>query len=270
MYQKKPHMRIGTIVLTFASLASTGCMGQLQTPERYAQGLVVILPGIEGRSTANLNIAYGLDEGGVQSAIEIRDWGTPIPGGFLINLTDLERNHQEAEALQARITDYQRSYPGRPVHVIGHSGGAGIALLAMEKFAYDQKISSVILLAAAVSPRYDLRDAIRHTENGVYNFHSPFDRILLDIGTRMFGTMDRSHDASAGVNGFELPYQADKAMEAAYQAGLHQVKWNSSMLARANDGGHFGWTARPYVAQDIAPLLKTGHLAKGSAPGTNR
>ena len=46
----------------------------LRTPERLQHGLVLVLPGIEGESCINHNIAHGLADGGVSSAIEIFDW----------------------------------------------------------------------------------------------------------------------------------------------------------------------------------------------------
>ena len=45
----------------------------------------------------------------------------------------LSRNRQQATLLAERIRQYQRQYPDRPVHLVAHSGGAGIAAMAMER-----------------------------------------------------------------------------------------------------------------------------------------
>ena len=50
----------------------------LNDTARQQHGSVIILPGIDGRSLLNLNIALGLADGGVQSCIEVVDWTTGI------------------------------------------------------------------------------------------------------------------------------------------------------------------------------------------------
>jgi hypothetical protein len=102
-------------------IASPGCRAprSIRTADRYTRGVVFVLPGIEGRSVWNRNIALGLDEGGVASAIEVYDWTTGVPGTFVYNLANLDRNRQEARKLADRILAYRDRYPGSPVHVIG-------------------------------------------------------------------------------------------------------------------------------------------------------
>ena len=102
---------------------------RLRTETRYDYGAVFLLPGIEGQSGWTRDVAIGLEEGGVSSAIEVYDWTTGLPGGFLFNLMDFERNRREAQKLVDRIVAYQDDHPGRPVHVIGYSGGGGVAVL---------------------------------------------------------------------------------------------------------------------------------------------
>lgn len=242
-------------------LFATGCsLSDLATTQREARGLVLVLPGIEGRSAWNYNLARGLADGGVRAAIEIFDWGTDVPGGLLINLTDLERNQQMAEALRDRVVSYKRAHPGRPVHVIGHSGGGGIAVLAAEKLPDDMRLTSVILLAAALSPDYDLRAALRHTQGGIFNYYSSYDRIFLDAGTRVAGTIDRSHTSAAGSVGFRRPAAAtgDRAL---YDK-LHQIAWESQMTWYGHWGDHFGWTNPGFVRRYLAPLIED--LGRGS------
>lgn len=245
------------VVLSFFA---SGCsVADLNTKERASRGLVVVLPGIEGRSAWNYNLARGLADGGVKSAIEIFDWGTNIPGGLLINLTDLERNQRMSETLRDRIVSYKRAHPGRPVHVIGHSGGGGIAILAAEKLPDDVRLTSVILLAVALSPDYDLRPALRHTQNGIFNYYSANDRFFLDAGTRVAGTIDRSHTSAAGSVGFRRP--AGKSGDRALYDKLHQVAWESQMTWYGHWGDHFGWTNPGFVRRYLSPLIQD--LAQG-------
>jgi alpha-beta hydrolase superfamily lysophospholipase len=104
------------------------------------KGIVIILPGIEGRSFMNENLARGLNEGGVGMGIEIYEWGTP--GAMLINIADYERNKEEAQRLAEHIRAYRHGHPGAAIHVVGHSGGGGLAVLAVERLPKDVKVSS--------------------------------------------------------------------------------------------------------------------------------
>jgi pimeloyl-ACP methyl ester carboxylesterase len=243
-------------------MRGSGCsLADLHTAAREARGLVLVLPGIEGPSTWNYNLARGLADGGVRTAIEIFDWGTSVPGGMLINLTDLERNQQMAEVLRDRIVAYKRNNPGRPVHIIGHSGGGGIAVMATEKLPDDVRVSSVILLAAALSPDYDLRPALRHTQYGIFNYYSTMDRVFLDAGTRVAGTIDRSHTSAAGSVGFRRPAAVENGDRALYDK-LHQIAWEPEMGWSGHFGDHFGWTQPEFVRRYLAPLV--GDLGKGT------
>ena len=174
-------------------LCLTGCtVADLATADRYSNGLVVVLPGIEGRSIYNVNIARGLADGHVKSAIEIFDWGLGTPGGFLVNLTALERNRRQAEKLARRIVRYQEAFPGRPVHLIGHSGGAGIVVLALDALPEGRRVTAAYLLAAAVAPDHDLTVTLEHSELGIWNFYSPKDVGFLAVGTSVFGLLSIS------------------------------------------------------------------------------
>lgn len=233
-----------------------GCShAHLQTNDRLNRGLVIILPGIEGRSIWNENLARGLEDGQVRCAIEVYNWGTPIPGGFLLNLADMERNRNEAAKLRMRIKDYWRQYPRRPVQLIGHSGGAGIAVLTAEIMSPGEELDRLILLAAAISPGYDLSRALSHTRRGIYNCYSEMDNLFLGPGTLLFGTIDRQHSESAGKSGFRMPPGLPTEQTRQYEK-LHQIAWTPSLLRIGHDGGHFGWAERGFVRSWVASLVK--------------
>ena len=119
-------------------------------------GYAIVLPGVEGRSFANSNLAQGIKNAGYPGAIEIDNWTTGSFFLFPIHLRNLERNRREAWRIAQKIITYQDRYPGRPVHLIGHSGGGGVALLVLEALPPERRVTSAFLLQAAVSPRYDL------------------------------------------------------------------------------------------------------------------
>ncbi len=244
------------LVLLISSCCVTGgcSLADLDTPDRLDRGLVLVLPGIEGPSPANFNIARGLDDGGVMAAIRVVNWGTDIPGGFLVNLTDLDRNIRVAEGIRDNMLEYKRRHPGRPVHLVGHSGGAGIAILAVERLPKNQPVDHVVLLAAAISPRHDMRAALQRVSGGIHNFSSKLDVGLLGAGTGTFGTIDRDYGASAGAVGFETPigmYDDERKL----RKKLREIPWTADLALQGHAGGHFGWTARNIVAKHIAPIL---------------
>ncbi len=231
-----------------------GCsLTELQTPQRMDKGLVIILPGIEGRSFMNENLARGLSEGGVGMGIEIYEWGKP-GGSMLVNITDYERNKEEAQRLAEHIRAYRHAHPGAAIHVVGHSGGGGLAVLAVERLPKDVSVSSVILLAAAISPKYDLSGALAHSKYGIFNYYSPFDAVFLRIGTNVAGTIDRQHGEAAGAVGFKLP-EPGSAREKSLYKKLHQIEWNPEMRWVGNFGGHADWTNPPFVKKYLAPLI---------------
>lgn len=269
-FQPSPGRFLG--VLCLAQIAGlVGCVpdARLNTAKRLDRGLVVVLPGIEGPSVWNRDLVLGLDEGGVDCAIRRHVWGTPVPGGFLINLTDIERNRREADRLRDDLVAYMTKFPGRPVQLVGHSGGAGIALLATERMPADSPVTAIVLLAASVSPEYDLRPALGKTSQCITNCYSERDSILLGPGTTIAGTIDREFGESAGKVGF-AGRPAILPVDRRRFAALEQWKWTQAMAQLGNDGGHFGWTNRRFVREWLAPRVRRYLASTPSGPSDPR
>ncbi len=216
----------------------------LDTPERLQAGLVVILPGIEGCSSVNDSIARGLIEAGCLAAIRIEDWRRFRPWNPL-HLVMLRHNRRQAARIAGVIAEYMRGYPGRPVHLIGHSAGAGMALFVLESLPEACQVESAVLLSAAVSRHYSLAAATARIRGSLWNFFSPLDLPTVGLGTAVFGTMDRRHAVSAGALGFI----------GCSHARVRQVCFRPAMLRQWNFGGHFGWTNALFVRDRLAPLL---------------
>lgn len=234
----------------------TGCSTtDLRQPQRYGYGLVIILPGIEGTSPLNANIARGLAEGGVPSAVEVYDWTFARSMSWLVNLADESRNRHHGAEVARRIISYQNRYPGRPVHLVGHSGGGGVAVFALEALPPDRAVTSALLLAPALSPDYDLRRALRRTQCGIWNFYSSQDVGFLGLGTTIFGTIDREHGSAAGAVGFREPSGLGEEGARLYRMRLHQVRYTERMARSGHSGGHTGWASRQFVRQWLAPLV---------------
>ncbi len=227
----------------------------LRTPQRLQHGLVLVLPGVEGESCLNHSVARGLADGGLPSAIEIFDWTTGVILLFPYHLRGRRRNLALAQRLAQRVVEYRCAYPGRPVHLVGHSGGGALCVLALERLPADASVTSAVLLQPAISPGYDLSAALAKTECGIWNFSSLLDVFFDGIGTIVAGTMDGRHTPAAGMIGFRPPAGLDAAGRELYRARLHAVPFRPSMCAAFHFGGHMDVTNRVFVAERIAPLL---------------
>ncbi|MGE3182780.1 MAG: esterase/lipase family protein [Phycisphaerae bacterium] len=248
------------------------CMGcqlpaQLHAPSRLQYGQVYVLPGIEGGNVLARNIALGLDEGGVQSAIEIYDWTTGIPGNFVVNLAYFERNRRVAREFAAEIAEYQRRHPQRPIHLVGHSGGAGILVMALENLPEDAKVDSAILLGAALSQDYDLSTALRHVHNGIVNFYSRRDVGFLKVGTSILGPIDREFGVAAGAEGFTPPIDLTPESRRLYAQQLRQIGWNPRLKRYGADGTHLGWAKLEFARRFIAPIITRNEARYGTPRG---
>jgi hypothetical protein len=111
-------------------------------------------------------------------------------------------------------------------------------------------VDRIVLIGAALSPDYDLTDALSHCRRGIVSFYSRRDWLMLGVGTKMFGTIDRRRTVSAGRIGF-----LGTDGEPARFEGLTQVAWTDAWRDLGHGGGHFGWLARRWVRDVLAPHL---------------
>lgn len=250
-------------IMLWVALAGTcaafapGCNGNkpYMTEERLDRGLVVILPGIEGVSELNQDIRRGLINAGVDRAIPIWSWGRPVPVlGLFINQVDFLGNRLAGAAIAGRIKKYMKKYPNRPVHVIGHSGGGGVAVFVAEALDEDHKIDGLILLSASVSSAYDLTKALKHCRGGIVNFYSRDDSALLGLGTILLGTVDGTHGLAAGLVGFDRPNEkADEDKFLAYTR-LYQKDIGTYMFCK-DIGSHAGTAQVQFVTHFVSPWV---------------
>jgi pimeloyl-ACP methyl ester carboxylesterase len=255
----------GHLRFVLLCLAAAGCSPQVYvTPERLERGLVLVLTGIEGRSPLNQDICRGLDAGGVNWAIELVDWTSGVPGGFVINLRDEARNRRQAGEIADRIARYQTTYPNRPVVLVGQSGGGGIAAWTAEALKPDKSVDGVILLAASLSPGYPLEQALERSRRGIVSFHSRKDWIFLWAGTTVWGTMDGKHTSAAGRVAFDVPVRG--------QATLQYKKLFQIPLQPRGQAGyidpHIASSSREFVARYVAPLVLTEKWEPGTIEAT--
>ncbi|MEI7837088.1 MAG: alpha/beta hydrolase [Planctomycetota bacterium] len=219
----------------------SGCAPLPAVEKRLGDGLTIVLPGIDGRGLHNENICQALVGAKTPTAVKLYDW--TAPGQGLLNQVDIERNRAAAVKLAGHIQEYRQQYPGRPVYLVGLSGGTAIAVWAAEAMPEGQEIDGVILMGSSLSRGYDLTKALANTRR-VVNFHSSQDAFL-GIGCAFIGTMDRKFTEAAGNVGF-----------AATSPKLTQVPYDPGMAKVGHDGSHLSYCGTGFVMAHVAPLIQ--------------
>ena len=225
------------------------------THERLDAGLVLCMDGVGGYDWLPRLLRRGLDQGGVKAALVIYHWSVGPLGLWVTDLVARRRNRRGARELADTILAYQQWKPGRPVTVIGHSGGGGMAAWGLEALPQGCQVERGILLAPALWPRYNLAPAARAVRHGLYVTHSPLDFGLLGLGTLVFGTMDGRHSPSAGLTGFRFPRDLSSEDRAVYAAKVRQIAWRPEMIRDGHLGDHTGCTNSRFSRRVLAPIV---------------
>ena len=220
------------------------------------------LPGIGGYRWIDKQMVAGLKEGGYEGRLAVHDWPGDDPG--LAALLNRQKNDHEAQRVAEALTKRYRENPRRRIVVTAHSGGTGIAVWALEKLPDDVKVDTVVLLASALSPDYDLAPALRHVRGKMYSFNSLTDTLVLGVGTRTFGTVDGVKCDAAGRCGFCLPDDADAKQ---YQK-LVQVPYTAKWMELGNIGDHIGPMSNRFARDVLAPVVLGKPIKLATAPTT--
>lgn len=236
------------ILLTLLLLSGQAARGQATTDIALLH-----LPGIGGHRSIDDSLVRGLQQGTIGPLTEIYDW---THGDFgMPALVAVQQNRAEAKKIAEKITQLARENPNRRIFLSSHSGGTGLAVWALEELPEGVMIDTLLMIAPALSPQYDLSKALRHVRTRAYTFNSTLD-IILSFGTQQFGTMDRQNTTSAGFGGFAVLPSAD----AKQYAKLVQIPYDPSWMMLGNAGGHVGAMNRLFARTIVAPLLLTGKL----------
>jgi pimeloyl-ACP methyl ester carboxylesterase len=244
----------GMLVGLWACVAGVGCFAP-EPPgrEQSDRGLVILLPGIESGAWQLEGSIRGLRQAGVDRAIEVIEWGRR-PLASMDNLTNLPANLERAKKIAGRVVSYEQEHPQRPVVVVGYSGGGGLAVLTAEALPEGCRIERMILIAAALAPDHDLSKTLSHCRDGLVNFYSERDVVMLGAGTALFGTIDRKYTPAAGRLGFR-----DTQGKLLADKRVTQIAWESGWLWLGHNGMHTGWLApgwsRDVLAARIDPTL---------------
>jgi hypothetical protein len=171
-------------------------------------------------------------------------------------LQSVARNKDASREVAEQIIALRRAHPDARIVISSESGGAGPTAWALEDLPDDVFVDSIVLIAPALSPDYDLSNALRHVSGHAYAFFSAEDNFILAWGTRTYGTIDGKNVEAAGHVGFVKPDGADPAQ----YAKLVQIPHRSSWARYWNFGGHGGAMSPAFAKYVIAPLIARGEL----------
>jgi len=218
-----------------------------------APGTVITVEGIGGIDLLGSTVTAACRKAGLQHEVRRFVW-THGKGKFFRDLQDTQHLLHKGQELAAIVRELRAREPDKPIYLVAKSGGTALALFALEALP-PSSVDRVVLLSAAVSPNYDLRPALRTSRLGIVSFHSPYDQLILNWGTRHFGTADRYYGPSAGLNGFVVPPELDPEGRALY-GKLTQIAWHSRMIWEGHSGGHLGTGSTTFLTQEVAPWLR--------------
>ena len=218
------------------------------------RALVMVIGGIGGLDWCGIALRRVLKNRRPPYAIQIFAWGLGF-GRWHADLTNIFNRDAQARLIAETIRLHKASQSGSPVFVVAKSGGAGVAVKALELLD-EEAVERVVLLAPAVSPTYDLTAALRGVRREIVVFWSPLDLIVLGAGTRLFGTIDRVRTIGAGLVGFRVPaIDAANGGRSREYGKLRQVRWHPRMAASGHLGGHMGPDSPFFLRKYVVPLL---------------
>lgn len=253
---------IATIILFlgFLTTATAGAKppqwsdAEPQTP-LLPQGYLLHLPGVAGTTLLDRAMVKSLKQGGLEVQTQIYNWTRGDPG---INaLLAYQRNQKEADKLAEHLIQRLRAEPDTKLYLTGHSGGTGLVVWILERLPEDVQVESVLLLAPALSPQYDLTRALQRVRGKMYVFSSVYDTIVLGTGTKLFGTIDGVKTDAAGRIGFVRPSAGDEKQYEKLIAKPYNAKW----MRYGNIGDHIGPIMGAFARNVLAPLLIDGAAA---------
>ena len=229
--------------------------------ERMKLGLVLVADGVGGLDVCGTGLKYMVNVSGLPCEVKVFEWGHGL-GKWYSDLTDDVNRDQKAVLLAKIVRQFRLDRPGKPVFLVGKSGGSGVVVKAMECME-PGSVENVVLLAPALSPGYDLTGALCAVRGEAVVFWSPMDVFILGAGTWIFGTIDRLRSVGAGLVSFIVPGPDEPNPERIRQyAKLRQIRWNLGMATTGYLGGHFGPDQPRFLRKYVVPLLRAGGAGK--------
>jgi hypothetical protein len=231
--------------------------------EGEASGLVLVADGIGGLDLCAAGMRHMVARRRPDVRVEPVAWCHGF-GRWHRDLTDRRNVEAHAEAVAGRVRRFLEAGPGRPVALVGKSGGCGVVLGALERLG-PGAVEAAVLIAPAVSPGYDLGRALGAVRREMVVFWSPLDVFLLGAGTCAFGTIDGVRGPAAGLVGFRAA-----GLDAGVAARLRQERWGWRMASTGYLGGHVGSDSPWFLGRFVVPVAIGADGSEGEWAGVKR
>lgn len=163
---------------------------------------------------------------------------------FLKNLRDRQQHGFAAEQLCDLVQSKRAAHPDDAIVLTGHSTGTLIILESLTQLPVGV-VTQAWLLAAAVSPRFDLCDALAHTDRMVSV--CSYGDLHLSVGTPIGGTADGRHQFGAGCVGFRGP--------GSDASNFEQWRYRPSWIKHGYLGEHITVLATRFARNVITPSI---------------
>lgn len=220
---------------------------------RSRRSLVIVLDGAGGFEAAS----QAMQKTAAECKLPLEVHGFHWTHGYLRVFSDqmhVSHTRQQGRILAELLLACRHQAPDRPIYLVGHSAGCGVALVAAETLP-PNTLERIVLLAPAVSAKHDLRAALRSSCQGIDVFISGHDWCCLGLGIMLAGTTDRYRlSGAAGRVGFR-PVLSCPEDETLY-AKLRQYPWNPSLMWTGHKGGHYGGYQPGFLCAFVFPLLQ--------------
>lgn len=181
------------------------------------------------------------------------DWQTFIVGEVFSDLVWYRRNRLMGSKLARKLLAFRRDHHDTRIHMLAISGGAGISIFALEALRGRRLIETLVLACPAMSSTYNLAPALAATKR-CYALTSHRDKVILGVGTRIFGTTDRRFEAAGGMVGFRIPTDLTPEETQAYRR-MHEIRWTPELEPLGHPGGHAGWINPTLLRRHLVPML---------------
>ncbi len=251
--------RLRTILLPLLALGglTSGCQQPAGKPTMQpavpapAADRIYVFPGIGCGEWCLLGATKAFRDAGVTAELRIVDWETPFFAAMQ-HLQDYAANREHADDIAREMRLYRLQHPEATIDIVGYSGGGGVAVMVAEMLGAEVRPRNVVLVQAAISPRYDLTAALKRIDGQLVNLYCPSDWFILGLGTQTFGTIDRANTASAGKDGFQV---SAAVPDESLRAKLVQRGWDAEMIRTGHIGNHGGILLYAWNKQYVAPWL---------------
>ena len=245
---------LNRVTAVSAYLVELARLGARESVGPLDDEVVFVLDGVGGFQFAPLLVRRALQREATAPGTIVVKWQFGIPGEIWTDLMWLRRNRVMAAKLARRLLAFRRAHPTTTIHLLAFSGGAGIAVFALEQLRGRRLVETLAMGCPALSPQYNLGPALQAVTRA-YALVSHRDRGILGLGTRIFGTTDRKFGPAAGAVSFRIPPDASEEDIRAY-ARLREIRWSPGLKETGHHGGHTGWVSSPFLQQHLLPILR--------------